>query len=128
MHMSLADNIRYYRKREGMFQSTLGEYLGVSAQAVSKWELGKAEPDKECIEKMCKLFQITSDTLMDIRPAVVSTDPWNPDQMDYANREDETISLLARGVSKMTPENRQKLLDVARVMFKEDFDEKGNKK
>ena len=59
--MSIAKNIRLYRERAGMYQSALGEYLGVSAQAVSKWELGKAEPDTKCIEKMCKLFGITAD-------------------------------------------------------------------
>ena len=59
---------------------------------------------------------------------VVSTDPWDPEEMGAADREDETIRVLARGVSKMSPENRQKLLDVARVMFSEDFDAQGNKR
>ena len=42
--MGLAENIRYYREKNNMLQSELGRYLSVSAQAVSKWELGKAEP------------------------------------------------------------------------------------
>lgn len=126
--MSLAENIRFYRKREGMYQSDLGQYLGVSAQAVSKWELGKAEPDKECIGKMCALFQVSSDTLMGITTPHVSSEPWNPDAMDYADQQDKSISVMARGMSKMSPENRQKLLDMARLMFGKDFDEQGNKK
>lgn len=64
--MRMPDNIRYYREQAGMYQSDLGKMLGVSAQAVSKWELGKAEPDRDCIAKMCGLFKVSADTLMDI--------------------------------------------------------------
>lgn len=64
--MSMAENIRYYREKAGLYQTELGKKLGVSAQAVSKWELGKAEPDKTSIEKMCRLFGVTADRLMDI--------------------------------------------------------------
>ena len=126
--MSIAKNIRLYRERAGMYQSALGEYLGVSAQAVSKWELGKAEPDTKCIEKMCKLFGITADKLMDIESPVVSADPWNPDDMNYSERENETIRILARGVSRMSQENRERLLKFARDFFTEDFDDEGNRK
>ena len=62
--MKISENIRYYRERAGMYQSDLGKYLGVSAQAVSKWELGKAEPDSTSIIKMCALFGISSDELL----------------------------------------------------------------
>jgi transcriptional regulator with XRE-family HTH domain len=62
--MSLAENIRFHRERVGMYQSELGKALGVSAQAISKWELGKAEPDQESILKMCELFGISADQLL----------------------------------------------------------------
>ena len=35
----------------------------------------------------------------------------------------EDLIILNRAAKKMTPENRKKLLDIARVMFKEDFDD-----
>lgn len=66
--MKISENIRYYRERAGMYQSDLGKYLGVSAQAVSKWELGKAEPDSTSIIKMCALFGISSDELLGREP------------------------------------------------------------
>ena len=62
--MNIAENIRKYREQAGMLQSELGKHLGVSAQAVSKWELGKAEPDCTCILKMCSLFGISADDLL----------------------------------------------------------------
>lgn len=61
--MALPENIRFHRERAGMYQSDLGRLLGVSAQAVSKWELGKAEPDSTCIMKMCQLFECTANDL-----------------------------------------------------------------
>ena len=64
--MNMHESIRYYREKAGMRQLDLGQRLGVSAQAVSKWELGKAEPDRECIEKMCQIFGINSDSLLGI--------------------------------------------------------------
>ena len=64
--MKMSDNIRHYRDKAGMLQSELGKKLGVSAQAVSKWELGKAEPDRDCIAKMCSLFGISANELMGI--------------------------------------------------------------
>ena len=61
--MNLAENIRFYREKHSMYQSDLGKALGVSAQAVSKWELGKAEPDGRSISKMCDIFSISIDEL-----------------------------------------------------------------
>lgn len=62
--MTLAENIRFSREKIGMYQSDLGKALGVSAQAISKWELGKAEPDRESILKMCELFDVSADELL----------------------------------------------------------------
>lgn len=63
--MSLGSQIKYYREMNNMFQSELGEALGVSAQAVSKWEKNKSEPDSSTILKMCEIFGIDANTLLD---------------------------------------------------------------
>ena len=62
--MSMGYNIRHYRERAKLYQSDLGKALGVSAQAVSKWELGKAEPDLDSLIKMCELFDVSADVLI----------------------------------------------------------------
>lgn len=124
--MDLASSIRYYRERANMFQSDLGKALGVSAQAVSKWELGKSEPDRDCILKMCTLFNISADELLGREP-VVSQESWDVEAA-FSDPQDENIRIMARGMGRMSPENRQKLLDVARTLFAEDFDDEGNKR
>lgn len=49
--MTLGERIAYYRKKAGYSQEGLAERLGVSRQAISKWETGEATPDAERI--MC---------------------------------------------------------------------------
>ncbi len=49
MSVSIGDNIRALRIKAGMTQSRLAERLGVTDQAVSKWETGAASPDLSLI-------------------------------------------------------------------------------
>ncbi len=53
------DKIVELRKMANITQVELGEELNVTAQAVSKWENGLAEPDLETINKMCELFNVS---------------------------------------------------------------------
>lgn len=43
--MSVGENIAYFRKKLGLTQEMLSERIGVTAQAVSKWENGVTNPD-----------------------------------------------------------------------------------
>lgn len=62
--MELNERIIQARKQAGLTQEQLGEKLGVSRQAVSKWESGQANPDVAYIAEMCQLFGVTSDWLL----------------------------------------------------------------
>ena len=50
--MSIGEKIAAARKVKGGSQEVLGEKIGVSPQAVSKWESGKGEPDKNHLIKL----------------------------------------------------------------------------
>ena len=50
--MELKDRIALARKQAGLSQEQLGEQLGVSRQAVSKWESGQANPDVDYLTRM----------------------------------------------------------------------------
>jgi transcriptional regulator with XRE-family HTH domain len=45
MIMKLQDKILYCRKKAGLSQEQLAERIGVSRQAISKWETGDAVPE-----------------------------------------------------------------------------------
>lgn len=62
--MKIGDNIRRLRDRDGISQAELGKALHVSAQAISKWECGKAEPDSKAILIMCDMFSVSADELL----------------------------------------------------------------
>ena len=47
------------RKKEGLTQIELGEKLGVSNKAVSKWENGKCLPDPSLYEPLCSILHIS---------------------------------------------------------------------
>lgn len=62
--MTLHERITIARKQSGLSQEQLGEKLGVSRQAVSKWENGQSNPDVAYIAEMCRLFGVSSDWLL----------------------------------------------------------------
>ena len=51
------------RNKKNMTQTELGEILGVSYKAVSKWERGLSLPDASLYNEICKIFGITKDEL-----------------------------------------------------------------
>ena len=66
MTKNIADTIRYHRKRLSLTQEQLAERIGVSFQAVSKWECGTATPDLSMIVVLANFFDITTDTLLGV--------------------------------------------------------------
>lgn len=68
--MNMADRIQYLRKAKGISQEELAEKVGVSRQAVSKWESEQSMPDLEKIIAMSDFFEVTTDYLLKgIEPA-----------------------------------------------------------
>ena len=62
--MNLADKIIEERKKNGWSQEELASKLGVSRQAVSKWESSGSIPDLQRILQMSELFGVTTDYLL----------------------------------------------------------------
>lgn len=62
--MTLGERIAYYRGKLGLSQGELAEQLGVSRQAVSKWETDAGLPDLERLITLSRLYHITLDELV----------------------------------------------------------------
>lgn len=62
--MNLSEKIYSCRKKAGLSQEALAEKLGVSRQAVSKWETAEAIPELSKIPMMAKIFGVTADWLL----------------------------------------------------------------
>lgn len=63
MQLNLGIKIRELRHRDGRTQDAVAEALGVTAQAVSRWESGGSYPDMEIIPSIANYFGITIDEL-----------------------------------------------------------------
>ena len=65
MSIKMGEKIRSLRKNKNVSQEVLAQYLGVSFQAVSKWENGSALPDVAMIPAIASFFDVSTDELFD---------------------------------------------------------------
>lgn len=63
MDLSIGSKIRQLRKERGMTQERLAELVGISFQAISKWENNLALPDITLIPQLAAIFGVTTDEL-----------------------------------------------------------------
>ena len=83
--MTLGARLQELRLRHGMSQDALADKLGVSRQAVSKWERDEATPDLDKIIKLSELYGISLDALLkeEPQPAKTQQTPPHPHKADW---------------------------------------------
>ena len=64
MARSLGETLRYHRTRCKMTQEFVAEAIGVSRQAVSKWESGAADPSTSNLLALAKLYGVSPEELL----------------------------------------------------------------
>ena len=62
--MSVGQIIKFYRKEKGFTQGELAEIIGVSIQAISKWETDSGMPDISQILPLAKALNVSTDTIL----------------------------------------------------------------
>ena len=62
--MTLGQRIQEYRLRLELSQEALGERLGVSRQAISRWETGAVQPLADSVKSLAQVFQVSTDYLL----------------------------------------------------------------
>ena len=94
IQINVANNIKKYRKEQGLSQEALAEKLRVTSQAVSKWECMQSIPDIYAMVEICELMGISLDKLvLDKSPEVVIKEviiEKEPDEEKSADTENET--------------------------------------
>lgn len=103
------EKLRELRKEKGISLKELGAEIGVAESTMSLYENGKRQPDYETLLKLAEYFGVSVDYLLRGN--------------DNFERLPEELVILNRNAKKLSPEKRKKLLDMARIMFKEDFDD-----
>ena len=69
MNIETANRLYELRKKNGLSQEELADKLGISRQAVSKWERAEASPDTDNLILLAKLYGITLDELLNTEDA-----------------------------------------------------------
>lgn len=64
MNIEIANRLVQYRKVRGLSQEGLADALGLSRQAVSKWERAEASPDTDNLIALAQLYGVSIDTLL----------------------------------------------------------------
>ena len=76
--MSFGNNLQTIRKQNQLSQEALAEMLGVSRQAVSKWELGDGYPEVDKLLLLSKKLNVSLDDLMADEPAAGGPEKGRP--------------------------------------------------
>lgn len=87
MNKSIAEKILDLRKSRGLTQEKLGEMLGVSSQAISKWEKGDSLPDILLLPKLCEILGISADAFLEV-PVTVKKSVCLDGIFEYAKETD----------------------------------------
>ena len=70
--MTFAEKLAYLRGRHGLSQAQLARSLGVTRQAVSRWENGAGLPDSQALLRLAEEFDVKPEWLLDESRSVPS--------------------------------------------------------
>lgn len=94
--MRFEEKIVELRKAKGLSQEELAEQLGVSRQAVSRWELGSTMPDIPNLVQLCELFGVSADYLVKDEEQTAAKSDQSTKTIAKLTREREKIRYQAR--------------------------------
>ena len=80
MDMTIGKRIAFLRKEKGLTQEELAQHMGISPQAVSKWENDQTCPDISALPKLARLFGVTVDELLEGKEALPAVRMLPPEQ------------------------------------------------
>lgn len=75
MNIEIANRLVQLRKQNGFSQEALAEKLGISRQAVSKWERAEASPDTDNIILLARLYGVSLDELLQTEDEIPRPEP-----------------------------------------------------
>lgn len=103
--------IRVLRIKRGFSQEKLAKKIGISRSALANYECGLREPNLDTIEMFADFFDVSTDDLMGRMD----------DAQPPANNQPRKWRMLSSGSLTLTDEQIDKLYNVARAMFPENF-------
>ena len=123
MQLELGQKIRELRHRDGRTQEMLADALGVTSQAISRWEANGGYPDMEMIPSIANYFGVSIDELFGYendRERKIGTIIEKIDSFGIKSRGDdgwvdECVSILREGLAEF-PGNEKLLITLAETL------------
>ena len=123
MTLNLGNKIRELRHRDGRTQEMLAEAVGVTSQAVSRWEAGGSYPDMELIPAVANYFGISIDELFGYRndrdkkidDIIEKIKSFNIRSRSDDKWVDECLAILREGLAEF-PQNERLLITLAETL------------
>ena len=116
ININIAGNLKRLRKQREITQEDLANFIGVSFQAVSKWERGDGYPDITILPVLANFFDVSLDELVGMNEiknqAKLDEIKAQHDELVSAGKIKEDIALL-RDALKIFPNNYELLGDLA---------------
>ena len=119
--ITLGNNLKRLRQREGVTQEQLAEALGLTPQAVSRWENGTSLPDITLLPVLANYFNVTIDELMGVdicrRQAQLDEILAHNDLLNREGRVEESVAYLREKV-RLFPNSAELLYQLIVALYK----------
>lgn len=117
MNINFAENFKKLRKQKDITQEKIAEELGVSGQAVSRWELGICYPDLELLPAIANYFEVSVDTLLSNDKVSREKELENFEETVYSYKDEERIDYILDYCRKYPDENVYAYFLVENIVF-----------
>lgn len=113
MTIEIANRLQKLRKEKGYSQEQLADLLGISRQAVSKWERAEASPDTDNLICLAKLYGISLDELLNTDQSIedIRNDNKLKEENKENNKEDSKVKMSILGVDISNGQNNVQIDD-----------------
>lgn len=111
-YFETGERIRQIRKARGLSQDQLAELSSLNRVTIAKYEAGRVEPGALAISRIADALEISADVLLGRSDAVPEP---------KASPRTIESRIISEGVDKMTPEEREKALNVLKAVYAEYF-------
>ena len=89
MNIEIANRLVTLRKKNGLSQEELADRIGISRQAVSKWERAESSPDTDNLIALARLYDVSLDELLESSPESLENENF---ARETQQRQENTVS------------------------------------
>ena len=109
MNIETANRLYELRKKNGLSQEELADKLGISRQAVSKWERAEASPDTDNLILLAKLYNVSLDELLNSEKATEAA--FEANEAKKEEMDDDSVIINNDGIRLHSKDDGEVFID-----------------